>query len=146
MELICNANIKIEIRGKLSATAFNDKNFIGTFNLKSLTFETENDIDYKEKEFEYYKQVNNEAFKIGTFITTELEDSDTNEVVKVTAMDYGLKFATPYETSLDYDSGEITMQDVLDEILTNVNIFNLSSLSIIANIPFIPAIALITSP
>ena len=122
MELICNANIKIEIRGKLSATAFNDKNFIGTFNLKSLTFETENDIDYKEKEFEYYKQVNNEAFKIGTFITTEVEDSDTNEVVKVTAMDYGLKFATPYETSLDYDSGEITMQDVLDEILTNVNI------------------------
>ena len=122
MELICNANIKIEIRGKLSATAFNDKNFIGTFNLKSLTFETENDIDYKEKEFEYYKQVNNEAFKIGTFITTEIEDSDTNEVVKVTAMDYGLKFATPYETSLDYDSGEITMQDVLDEILTNVNI------------------------
>lgn len=112
----------IEIRGKLSATAFNDKNFIGTFNLKSLTFETENDIDYKEKEFEYYKQVNNEAFKIGTFITTEVEDSDTNEIVKVTAMDYGLKFATPYQTALNYDSGEVTMQDVLDEILSNVNI------------------------
>lgn len=121
-EFIIIDNKTIEIRGKLTATAFNDKNFIGTFNLKCLTFETENDIDYKEKEFEYYKQVNNEAFKIGTFITTEVEDSDTNEVVKVTAMDYGLKFATPYETSLDYDSGEITMQDVLDEILTNVNI------------------------
>ena len=121
-EFIIIDNETIEIRGKLTATAFNDRNFIGTFNLKCLTFETENDIDYKEKEFEYYKQVNNEAFKIGTFITTEVEDSDTNEVVKVTAMDYGLKFATPYETSLDYDSGEITMQDVLDEILTNVNI------------------------
>lgn len=121
-EFIIIDNETIEINGKLTATAFNDKNFIGTFNLKCLTFETENNIDYKEKEFEYYKQVNNEAFKIGTFITTEVEDSDTNEVVKVTAMDYGLKFATPYETSLDYDSGEITMQDVLDEILTNVNI------------------------
>ena len=121
-EFIIIDNQTIEIRGKLTATAFNDKNFIGTFNLKCLTFETENDIDYKEKEFEYYKQVNNEAFKIGTFITTDVEDSDTNEIVKVTAMDYGLKFATPYETSLDYDSGEITMQDVLDEILTNVNI------------------------
>ncbi len=121
-EFIIIDNQTIEIRGKLTATAFNDKNFIGTFNLKCLTFETENDVDYKEKEFEYYKQVNNEAFKIGTFITTEVEDSDTNEIVKVTAMDYGLKFATPYETSLDYDSGEITMQDVLDEILTNVNI------------------------
>lgn len=121
-EFIIINNQTIEIRGKLTATAFNDRNFIGTFNLKCLTFETENDVDYKEKEFEYYKQVNNEAFKIGTFITTEVEDSDTNEIVKVTAMDYGLKFATPYETSLDYDSGEITMQDVLDEILTNVNI------------------------
>lgn len=121
-EYIVINNQTIEIRGKLSATAFNDKNFIGTFNLKSLTFETENDIDFKEKEFEYYKQVNNESFKIGTFITTEVEDSDTNELVKVVAMDYGLKFATPYATVLDYDSGNITMQDVLDEIITNVGI------------------------
>ena len=122
MELICNANIKIEIRGKLSANAFNDRNFIGTFNLKSLSFETENNVDFKNKEFEYYKQVNNEHFKIGTFITTEVKDSDTNEIVEVTAMDYGLKFATPYETELDYDGGEVTMQDVLDEILENVDI------------------------
>lgn len=112
----------IEIKGKLSATAFNDKNFIGTFNLKSLFFETENNVDFKNKEFDYYKQVNNEAFKIGRFITTEVEDNDTNDTVRVVAMDYGLKFATPYETSLNYDSGEITMQDVLDEILQNVNI------------------------
>jgi len=122
MELICNANIKIEIRGKLSANTFNDRNFIGTFNLKSLSFETENNVDFKNKEFEYYKQVNNEHFKIGTFITTEVKDSDTNEIVEVTAMDYGLKFATPYETELDYDGGEVTMQDVLDEILENVDI------------------------
>lgn len=122
MELICNANIKIEIRGKLSANAFNDRNFIGTFNLKSLSFETENNVDFKNKEFEYYKQVNNEHFKIGTFITTEVKDSDTNELVEVTAMDYGLKFAIPYETELDYDGGEVTMQDVLDEILENVDI------------------------
>lgn len=112
----------IEIRGKLSANAFNDRNFIGTFNLKSLSFETENNIDFKNKEFEYYKQVNNEHFKIGTFITTEVKDSDTNELVEVTAMDYGLKFAIPYETELDYDGGEVTMQDVLDEILENVDI------------------------
>ena len=121
-EYIVINNQTIEIKGKLSATAFNDKNFIGTFNLKLLTFETENNIDFKEKEFEYYKQVNNESFKIGTFITTEVEDSDTNELVKVVAMDYGLKFAIPYATALDYDSGNITMQDVLDEILTNVGI------------------------
>ena len=112
----------IEIKGKLTATAFNDRNFIGTFNLKSLEFETDNDIDYKKKEFEYYKQVNDEYFKIGTFITTEIEDSDTTETVKVTAMDYGLKFATPYETELDYESGEITIQDVLNEILENVGV------------------------
>lgn len=121
-EFITIDNQTIDIKGKLSATAFNDRNFIGTFNLKSLSFETENSIDFKNKEFEYYKQVNNEAFKIGTFITTEVEDSDTNETVRVVAMDYGLKFATPYQTSLDYDSGEITIQNVLDEILQNVSI------------------------
>ena len=121
-EFIIIDNETIEIRGKLTATAFNDKNFIGTFNLKSLSFETENNIDFKNKEFEYYKQVNNEHFKIGTFITTEVKDSDTNELVEVTAMDYGLKFAIPYETELDYDGGEVTMQDVLDEILENVDI------------------------
>lgn len=121
-EYIIIDNKTIEIKGRLTATAFNDRNFIGTFNLKSLTFETENDIDYKTKEFEYYRQVNNEAFKIGSFIVTEVEDSDTFETVKVTAMDYGLKFALPYTTSLDYESGEITMQDVFDELLTNVGI------------------------
>lgn len=121
-EYIVINNQTIEIKGKLSATAFNDKNFIGTFNLKLLTFETENNIDFKEKEFEYYKQVNNESFKIGTFITTEVEDSDTNEWVKVSAMDYGLKFAIPYETALDYDSGNITMQNVFDELIENVGV------------------------
>lgn len=121
-EYIIIDNKTIEIKGNLSATAFNDRNFIGTFNLKSLTFETENDIDYKTKEFEYYKQVNNESFKIGSFIVTEVEDSDTYETVKVTAMDYGLKFALPYTTNLNYESGEITMQDVFDELLTNVGI------------------------
>ena len=121
-EYIVINNQTIEIKGKLSATAFNNKNFIGTFNLKSLTFETENNIDFKEKEFEYYKQVNNESFKIGTFITTDVKDSDTNETVKVVAMDYGLKFATPYATALDYDSGNITMQDVFDEIIENVGV------------------------
>lgn len=121
-EYIVINNQTIEIKGKLSATAFNNKNFIGTFNLKSLTFETENNIDFKEKEFEYYKQVNNESFKIGTFITTDVKDSDTNETVKVVAMDYGLKFATPYATALDYDSGNITMQNVFDEIIENVGV------------------------
>ena len=44
-EFIIIDNETIEINGKLTATAFNDKNFIGTFNLKCLTFETENDVD-----------------------------------------------------------------------------------------------------
>ena len=136
-EYIIIDNKTIEIKGNLSATAFNDRNFIGTFNLKSLTFETENDIDYKTKEFEYYKQVNNESFKIGSFIVTEVEDSDTFETVKVTAMDYGLKFALPYTTNLDYESGEITMQDVFDELLTNVGIQLSSKSQILRNGNFI---------
>jgi hypothetical protein len=136
-EFIIINGVTVEIKGKLSETAFNDRNFIGTFNLKSLIFETENNIDYKTKEFEYYKQVNNESFKIGSFIVTEVEDSDTYETVKVTAMDYGLKFALPYTTNLDYDSGEVTMQDVFDEILENVNIQLSSKSQTLPNADFI---------
>jgi hypothetical protein len=108
----------VEIKGKMSNTAYKDTTFFGTFNLKMLEFTTQNDVDYKGEEFEYYKEVNGNAFKIGTYITTNVRDSDSREQVEVTAMDYGLKFAIPYVSELDYSSGEVTLQDVWDEIAT----------------------------
>ena len=119
-EYIVIDNKEVDIKGDLSDTAYKDNTFFGKFNLKMLKFETENDIDYKKKEFVYYKEVNGEALKIGTFIVTEVKDSDTFESVNVTAYDYGLKFANPYTTSLDYSN--TTLFQVIQEICTNCGV------------------------
>ena len=119
-EYIIIDNKEVDIKGDLSDTAYKDNTFFGKFNLKMLKFETENDIDYKKKEFVYYKEVDGEALKIGTFIVTEVKDSDTFESVNVTAYDYGLKFANPYTTSLDYSN--TTLFQVIQEICTNCEV------------------------
>ena len=121
-EYIVIDNEEVDIKGNLSDTAYKDNTFFGKFNLKILKFETENDINYKKKEFVYYKEVDGEAIKIGTFIVTDVSDSDTFESVNVTAYDYGLKFANPYTTSLDYSSGSITLFQVIQEICTNCGV------------------------
>ena len=121
-EYIVIDNKEVDIKGNLSDTAYKDTTFFGKFNLKMLKFETENDIDYKKKEFTYYKEVDGEALKIGTFIVTEVKDSDTFESVNVTAYDYGLKFSNPYTTNLNYKNGNITMFQVVQEICNNCDI------------------------
>lgn len=112
----------IDVMVELYATAYKDSHFIGTFNMKYIKFTTSNDIQYRNKELTFYKEVNGESFKIGNFIVTEIKDNDSTEEVTVTAYDYGLKFAQPYVTSLDYESGTITLKDVLDEVCINVGV------------------------
>lgn len=121
-EYIVIDNKEVDIKGNLTDTAYKDNTFFGKFNLKMLKFETENDIDYKKKEFTYYKEVDGEALKIGTFIVTNVSDSDTFESVNVTAYDYGLKFANPYKSTLNYKSNKITMFQVVQEICNNCDI------------------------
>ena len=121
-EYIVIDNKEVDIKGDLSNTAYKDTTFFGKFNLIMLKFETENDIDYKKKEFIYYKEVDGEALKIGTFIVTDVSDSDTFESVNITAYDYGLKFANPYTTNLDYTSGNTTLLQQMQEICTNCDI------------------------
>lgn len=121
-EYIIIDNKEVDIKGALSDTAYKDDTFFGKFNLKILKFETENDINYKKKEFVYYKEVDGEAIKIGTFIVTDVSDSDTFESVNVTAYDYGLKFANPYTTALNYLDGNVTLFQVIQEICTNCGV------------------------
>ena len=121
-EYIVIDNKEVDIKGNLSDTAYKDTTFFGKFNLKMLKFETENDIDYKKKEFTYYKEVEGEAIKIGTFIVTDVSDSDTFESVNVTAYDYGLKFANPYKSTLNYLDGNVTLFQVIQEICTNCGV------------------------
>lgn len=112
----------IYIKGKLNATAYKDTTFIGTFNMKVLEFETENTTQFRNRQFEYYKVIDGNSFKIGTFITTQVVDNDSSESVKVTANDYGLKFAVPYTSILNYESGQITLFQVLQECCTNAGV------------------------
>lgn len=113
---------EIDIKGQIYMTAYKDTHFIGTFNINYINFNTENNIDYKEKEFNYYKEVNGESFKVGHFIVTEVKDSDTKEEVTVTAYDNGLKFSNPYVTNLDYDSKQVKLFNVLQEICAKCNV------------------------
>nr|DAU13553.1 MAG TPA: hypothetical protein [Caudoviricetes sp.] len=114
-EYIIIDNKKIPVKAVLKDDCYNNGNFIGTFIFKEISFEVENNIDFKRKEFEYYKVVNGEAIKFGTFITTEITDNDTSELVKVVGMDFGLKTQVEYMSSLDYSSGLITLLDVWNE-------------------------------
>ena len=112
----------IDVMTEMYATAYKDTHFIGTFNMKYIKFTTSNDVQYRNKELTLYKKINGESFKVGKFIVTEIKDNDSNEEVTVTAYDYGLKFAKPYTSNLDYSSGEITLYQVLHEACDNCNI------------------------
>lgn len=114
-EYIIIDNKKIPVKAVLKDDCYHNGNFIGTFIFKEISFEVENNIDFKQKEFEYYKVVNGETIKFGTFITTEITDNDTTELVKVVGMDFGLKTQVEYMSSLDYSSGLITLLDVWNE-------------------------------
>lgn len=114
------------INASIYDDCYNEGNFVGTFVMKRLEFEYAEDIDFKQKEFKFYKsfKINNEwkTIDYGTFIVQSIEQSDTEETVKITAYDYALKFAQPYETELDYTSGTITLWQVFEEILGKLQI------------------------
>lgn len=105
----------IPIKAELNDDVYENGNFIGTFILKKIEFETDATYDFKNKEFEYYKVVNGESIKMGTFISTDITINDTTELVKVIGMDYGLKAQIQYTSVLDYTSGNITLLDVWNE-------------------------------
>ena len=114
-EYVVLNGVSIPIRAILRDDCYENGNFIGNFIFKTITFEVDNQYDFKNKEFVYHKVVNGEDVVLGTFITTEVEDSDTNQIMKVIGMDYGLKTQVEYSSALDYSSGEITLMDVWNE-------------------------------
>ena len=120
--VLSGTTTQIDVMIEMYATAYKDTHFIGSFNMKYIKFTTSNDVKYRNKELTLYKEINGESFKVGNFIVTEIKDNDSNEEVTVTAYDYGLKFAKPYTSNLDYSSGEITLYQVLHEACDNCNI------------------------
>lgn len=96
-----------------------DGNIFGTAIARTLDFEIENSIDLENKEFKYLTGIKTENgiewISLGTFITQEVEPNDTTNVNKVTAMDYMLKSNIEYVSSLNYESGTVTILQVLQE-------------------------------
>ena len=94
-------------------------NIFGTAIARTLEFEIEDSIDLEKKEFEYLTGVKTENgiewINLGNFITQDLEPNDTTGINKVTAMDYMLKSNIEYTTELNYESGEVTILQVLQE-------------------------------
>lgn len=120
--IITGTQTQIDIQGEMYQTAYKDTHFVGTFNLGYVKFKTENNVTYINKEFDYYKEVNGNAILIGHYIVTEVTDNDTEEEVSVTAFDNGLRFAVPYESDLNYESGTVTLFEVLQECCTKCNV------------------------
>lgn len=108
----------IRIKAILNDDCYENGNFIGSFILKSIKFETDAKYKFRNREFEYYRVVDGESIKIGTFITTETSINDTTNIVSVVGMDYGLKTQVEYNSALDYESGSITLLDVWNEACT----------------------------
>lgn len=107
---------------------YKDGNFIGTFVIKRLELSYEDkDLEFKQKEFNAYKEYKLddgswESIDYGTFIVQSVEESDTKEEIKVTAYDYGLKFANTYVTELNYSSGNVTLKNVIEEVCNKCNV------------------------
>ena len=105
---------------------YNEGNIFGTAIAKNLEFEIENSINLEGKEFEYLTGVKiGNIFNwinLGKFITYEVEANDTTNIAKISAMDYMLKSNIPYISNLDYESGTITLLDVLQEACINANL------------------------
>ena len=121
-EYIIINNTTVEVNAQTYFTAYKDTTFFGTFNLNYIKFTTENNISYRNKDFDYYKSVNGVSQKIGHYYVTEIKDNDTEEEVEVTAFDDGIKFNNKYETELNYNSGTITLYQVLQECCTKCGI------------------------
>ena len=103
---------------------YKDGNIVQNFIMKRIEFDYADSYEFKEKEFTAHKEFQLpdgswESISYGTFIVTEITESDTKESVKVVAYDYALKFGTDYVSILDYDAGTVTMLDVLQEACTN---------------------------
>ena len=96
-----------------------DGNIFGTAIARTLDFEIENIVDLENKEFKYLTGIKTENgiewIDLGTFITQEVDPNDTTGITKVTAMDYMLKSNIEYVSNLNYESGTVTILQVLQE-------------------------------
>lgn len=101
---------------------YSEGNIFGTAIAKCLDFEIENIVNLEGQEVEYQTGIIVDGItqwiSLGNFIIQDVEPNDTTNIARVTAMDYMLKTNILYESSLDYDSNQITILQVLQEACT----------------------------
>ncbi len=99
---------------------YEEGNIFGTAIARCLDFEIENVVELEGKEIEYQTGVVSNGvtqwISLGNFIVQTVEPNDTTNIAKINAMDYILKTNTPYESTLNYGDGTVTLLDVLQEV------------------------------
>lgn len=103
-----------------------DGNIFGTAIGKNIDFEIENTIDLEGQEIEYLTGITVDGttqwISLGNFIIQDVQPNNTTNIAKVTATDYMLKVNIPYVSDLDYESGKVTLLNVLQEVCNKSNI------------------------
>lgn len=111
---------------ELDDDCYDEGNIFGTAIARTLQFEIENIANLEGKEFEYLTGIkignNIEWISLGNFIVESVEPNDTTNINTVNAMDYMLKSNIEYVSLLDYNSGEITILQVLQEACANAGL------------------------
>jgi hypothetical protein len=94
-----------------------DGHFVGSCVARKLIFTIASSVDLAEKEISYYSGLEvNGAFEyipFGNFIVIEVIPSDTEEIAKVTCLDYMLKFNVEFKDRLTYPC---TMSDLFTDV------------------------------
>ena len=100
---------------------YNEGNIFGTAIARILTFDIDSSVSLENKEFQYETGILRNGsplyINLGNFIVTDTQEGDTDEITKVTALDYMLKTNTKYTTNLNYS--QATLLDVLQEVCVN---------------------------
>lgn len=102
-----------------SDNCYQDGNVFGTAEARQLEFQIENSVNVEGKEYEYQTGIDINGtinwISLGTFITYDVQEDDTNGITKVVAMDYMIKSNILYEHR-DFTLGW-TIKEILEDAL-----------------------------
>ncbi len=121
----------------LHDNCYNEGNVIGSAVAKELVIKIDYTEDFDIEEFELHCGTETGLINKGTFIVTEATIVDNANSIEITAYDYMIKSNVNYKSYLDYASNEITILDVLEEVLEQSNLELDSSITSFANSTFV---------
>ncbi len=120
--IIDEVNVWVQ-NDELTDSIYYDGRFIGTAIAKQVEFDAVNDRSYRDKELVYHRQTFVDGAwqdtTVGTFIVTAIEPNDTTGEVRVTALDYMLKFHIDYVPAVAFPC---TLQEVYNDLLTQTGV------------------------